>query len=290
MTASIETLEHAGLRATRLVASDGASAVVTDYGAHVLSWIPAGGSERLYLSERASAVGGKAIRGGIPVIFPQFSTRGPLPRHGLVRTVPWTLSAQRTGDDFALATWSLADSEATRALWPHRFAADLTVSVGGMRLDVELTIENTGDAPFDFTAALHTYLRVDDIAQARLLGLASVSYLDQGDHGARRTQRGEPLIIVEETDRIYLDAPPELAVSEPGHRFQMQSTGFSNTVVWNPWEQACAAIADMPPLGYRQMLCVEPAVIDEPVVLAPGESWSGLQTLTSQPGKVASAG
>ena len=284
MTASVETIEYAGLRATRLVAA-GASVVVTDYGAQVISWIPAGGSERLYLSERAGHAGGKAIRGGIPVIFPQFSTHGPLPRHGLVRTVPWQLTAQRTGEDFTLATWSLAASDATLAVWPHRFAADLTVSIGGTRLDVELTIENTGDAPLDFTVALHTYLRMDDIAQARLLGLASVDYLDQTDHGARRTQRGEPLTIVDETDRIYLDAPPELAVSEPGHRYRLQTTGFSNTVVWNPWADACAAIADMPPLGYRQMLCVEPAVIDEPVVLAPGESWSGLQTLTSQPGK-----
>lgn len=285
MTASIETIDYAGLRATRLVSSDGATAVITDYGAHVLSWIPAGGNERLYLSELASHAGGKAIRGGIPVIFPQFSTRGPLPRHGLVRTVPWQLSVQRTGEDFALATWSLAAADATLAVWPHRFTADLTVSVGGTRLDVELSIENTGDTPLDFTAALHTYLRVDDIRQARLLGLASVDYLDQLAHGVKRTQRGEPLTIVGETDRIYLDAPPELAVSEPGHRFHIQTTGFSNTVVWNPWEQASAAIADMPPLGYRQMLCVEPAVIDEPVVLAPGESWSGLQTLTSQPGK-----
>lgn len=284
MTASIETLEYAGLRATRLVSSDGASAVITDYGAQVLSWTPAGGTERLYLSARASHAGGKPIRGGIPVIFPQFGTRGPLPRHGLVRTALWSLSAQRTGEDFALATWSLGESDATLAVWPHRFTADLTVSIGGSRLDVELTVENTGDAPLDFTAALHTYLRIDDIAQARLLGLASVDYLDQTNHGARRTQRGEPLTLIGETDRIYLDAPPELAVSEPGHRFHIQSGGFSNIVVWNPWQQATAAIADMPPDGWRHMLCVEPAVVDEPIVLAPGETWNGLQTLTSQPG------
>jgi glucose-6-phosphate 1-epimerase len=35
----------------------------------------------------------------------------------------------------------------------------------------------------------------------------------------------------------------------------------------------------MPPGGFRHMLCVEAAVIETPVHLAPGESWWGRQTL-----------
>jgi len=36
----------------------------------------------------------------------------------------------------------------------------------------------------------------------------------------------------------------------------------------------------MPDEGYRHMLCVEAACIDEPVTLAPGASWTGWQQLT----------
>jgi glucose-6-phosphate 1-epimerase len=52
-------------------------------------------------------------------------------------------------------------------------------------------------------------------------------------------------------------------------------------VVWNPWEIGNAQISDMPPLGFRRMLCVEAAAIESPVSLAPGDSWSGRQSLTA---------
>ncbi|MCH5754687.1 hypothetical protein MMA59_22970, partial [Salmonella enterica] len=63
----------------RLTAPDGATATMSLNGGHLLSWQPAGAPEQLYLSPRSEyASGKKAIRGGVPVIFPQFSDRGPL--------------------------------------------------------------------------------------------------------------------------------------------------------------------------------------------------------------------
>ena len=66
-----------GTRCVRLRGEDGASALVALHGAHLLSWIPADGCERLFLSERARYDAGAAIRGGVPVIFPHFAARGP---------------------------------------------------------------------------------------------------------------------------------------------------------------------------------------------------------------------
>ena len=75
----------------QLTAPDGASATIALHGGHVLSWKPTGGAEQLYLSPRSEYVPGKAIRGGVPVCFPQFAERGPLPKHGFARTLPWEL-------------------------------------------------------------------------------------------------------------------------------------------------------------------------------------------------------
>jgi glucose-6-phosphate 1-epimerase len=40
------------------------------YGATVISWKDAAGDEKLWLSEAAKLDGSKAVRGGIPIVFP----------------------------------------------------------------------------------------------------------------------------------------------------------------------------------------------------------------------------
>ena len=47
--------------------------------------------------------------------------------------------------------------------------------------------------------------------------------------------------------------------------------------------QRSAQMADMPPDGYRQMLCVEAAAVDPPVTLAAGAAWTGIQAITAEP-------
>ena len=60
---------------------DGGSARISPYGAQALSWITADGAEQLFLSPRSVYRTGTAIRGGVPVIFPQFAGLGNLPKH-----------------------------------------------------------------------------------------------------------------------------------------------------------------------------------------------------------------
>ena len=45
------------------------------------------------------------------------------------------------------------------------------------------------------------------------------------------------------------------------------------TTVWNPWEETCAQISDLPDAGYETFVCVEATnAFDYPIQLAPGES------------------
>jgi glucose-6-phosphate 1-epimerase len=279
--ASAETINFNGLPAIRLSTTDGALAVITLYGAQLVSWIPVDGRERLYLSELSRFGQGQAIRGGIPVIFPQFSTTGPLPRHGFARTMDWTLISARHEQAYASATLRLSDSDATRAIWPHAFVAELTVMIEHNRLDIELEVENTGAEAFAFTAALHSYFSVAKANMCSLQGLDGVCYLDKTDGGALKREDGEALIFDRELDRVYLDASQPLLLWEPARHLSIEAEGFPDVVVWNPWLEKCALMDDMPPAGYRQMICVEAAAVGRPVELPAGERWFGRQTAIS---------
>lgn len=48
----------------------GESVEVLLYGATILSWKDGDGEERLWLSEGAKLDGTKAVRGGVPLVFP----------------------------------------------------------------------------------------------------------------------------------------------------------------------------------------------------------------------------
>lgn len=281
MSASIEQIDFHGQPAVRLATSDGASAIVSLFGAQVLSWIPAGGEERLYLSPAALHDGHTPVRGGIPVCFPQFSDLGSLPKHGLLRTLPWQLQEQREGDTYAHVTLRITDDDTTRALWPARFAAELTVAIDRDRLDVEFEVENRGDASFSFTAALHTYLRVREVENARLEGLHGCTYRDAANGNPLVRDSGDAVTVSAETDRVYRAATRPLLLRDSGRSVAIKSEGFPDIVVWNPWEHRCAQLRDMPANGFRHMLCVEAAVEEQAVELKPGADWFGRQTLVA---------
>lgn len=253
----------------------GGMAEVYPYGAHVTSWIPAGGTEALFLSRAARFDPGTAIRGGVPVIFPQFAGMGPLPKHGFARTQTWERVDAGSGASVRLR---LRDTEETRRIWPHAFLAEYAVELGEDGLSLTLTIENTGSEPMDFTAALHTYLRVADVRQAAVERLHGIRYREKGEE---RVDEDAELTISGELDRIYLNTPPELRVHDRANRrtFHVQSSGFADTVVWNPWAAATARLPDMEDEEYLEMLCVEAAQVGTPIRLDPGEQWSGMQRL-----------
>ena len=255
---------------------NGASAKISPYGAHILSWIPAGGDERLFLSPKAEFRAGAAIRGGVPVIFPQFSSLGNLPKHGFARTQPWEVA--RVNADSAVF-W-LSENETTRPLWPHRFLAEYIVRIGGNRLEMTLSVTNIDIAPFTFTAALHTYLRVDDVRRAAVTGLSGLVYRDSANGEKESRENADRLTFSGEVDRIYLETPSTLQLVDEKRVLSITAEGFPDAVIWNPGPEKCAKLVDMEPYGYLQFVCVEAATIARPRWLEPGEIWRGTQTLS----------
>lgn len=259
-----------------LYSPDGGSARISPYGAQVLSWITADGAEQLYLSPRSEYHAGKAIRGGVPVIFPQFAGLGNLPKHGFARVLPWDVMG--VGADTAV--FNLGDSAATKAYWPAHFLAEIAIRVTGQELEITFKVSNVDKVPLTFTAALHTYLRVQDLSTAAVVGLQGLAYRDTAAGGIEQVEAAGKLNFSGEVDRIYFNAPEDLHLVDGERRVLVHSQGFADAVIWNPGAEKCAALPDMEPEGYRQFVCVEAAAIGRPIRLEPGEKWRGSQRLS----------
>lgn len=276
---SLHTLDVRGQPAVRLTLPEGSSCTIALHGAHVLGWTTADGVERIYLSPAAVFDGQAAIRGGVPVCWPQFNQRGPLAKHGFARNMAWRVEPQDAAAPGEVRL-VLTDSDASRALWPHGFRATLTVTLTPRGLRTALDVVNTGAAPWSFTAALHTYLRVDEIADVRLEGLQGAARWD-AVRDLRHPEAAEVLCFGEEFDSVYAAPAAPLRLVQPRGTVEIvQSASCTETVVWNPGPALAAKLSDLPDDGWRHMLCVEAARIDNAVLLPPGAAWQGWQQLS----------
>jgi glucose-6-phosphate 1-epimerase len=272
-----------GLPRVVLTSAEGGRAEIYLHGAHVARWtLPERpewtgrtAGDVLYLSPRSRFEPGQAIRGGIPVIFPQFAGQGPLPKHGFARTAEWTLAEQSP----AHAVLVLEDSAETRKIWDHPFRAELRVELSGV-LAMTLTIENTGGRAFEFTCALHGYFHVSRIQSVWIDGLQGVRYRDKVD-GREKDERERQVRFHGETDRIYLDAPGQLRVVDGAAwgSVLVRTHGFADAVVWNPGLEKARAMDDLGEEAYPHFVCLEAACAGRPVRLEPGGRWEGGQTL-----------
>jgi len=267
----------------KLRAPDGATATISLHGGQLMSWVPAGGGEQLYASPNAQAAAGAALRGGVPVIFPQFAAQGAGPRHGIARTRRWEAVQQEQGAHDALAVLRLQDDAETLRAWPHAFALELTVRLAGQVLEMELAVENRGESRFSFQAALHSYWRVGDVSQTVIEGLQDRRYLDglRGQQGVQHSRRLE-LLSGQAIDRIVYGPSADLQLFDFSagvtRCLLLESEGFDDAVVWNPGPDH--GLADLPGDDWKRFVCLELAQIEHPPVLAPGEEWFARQRIS----------
>ena len=251
-----------------------ATATVYLQGAHVAAWQPAEHKPVIFTSRKTELKPGKAIRGGVPIAFPWFANRhdGKTgPSHGFARIQDWTLAfAALAGEDLHL-TFTLGPNELSRSLGfdQFRLAYQLTI---GRTLTMQLTVANDGGAPLVFEEALHTYYAVTDIHEIAISGLDDVSYLDKVDHFNKKLQHGD-ITVTGPTDRVYLDTTATCVLKDhAGKRhISVAKTGSTTTVVWNPWEEGAAKLADMDPTEWHEFVAIETVnAATDAITLAPG--------------------
>jgi len=252
-----------------------AQAVISLYAGQVLSFKPVTQTQdMMFLSDQAYFQEGKAMKGGSPVCWPWF---GPDPEdqgrssHGFVRNRMWSMrSLTSTQDGLTQVIMGLVDTPETRAIWDYSFDLALVITVGSS-LTIELITHNTGDTAFKITQALHSYFKIGDITKVKVLGLDDKSYLDKVDHGKQKTQTGT-VTFTQECDRIYLDVPSELVIDDSAinRKIKVRATNSKTAIVWNPWSQISANMADLADLDYQNFVCVETANAANEIIEVPG--------------------
>jgi glucose-6-phosphate 1-epimerase len=281
---------HNGLPKVSVTTAQAAAEIYL-HGAQVTLWRPTGAADVIFLSEHSRYREGAAIRGGVPICFPWFGPKlddPKAPSHGFVRLREWQLdSVTAEGDGLVAVTLTTESDEGSRRWWPHEFRMAHRIVIG-KTLQLELTVANKGDVPFEFAEALHTYFSVGDARTVRVRGLDGASYQDNADGNREKVQAGD-LTFAGPTDNVYRNTLSAVELVDPtlGRTIRTEKRNSATTVVWNPWQQGAAALADLGDDEWRRMVCVEACNVRSAAVsLAPGRghAMTAILSVDANPG------
>lgn len=225
------------------------------FGGQLLQVKSLEGNSFLYLSDHyVQTPITSPARGGVPVLFPQFANLGPGRKHGFARNVLWSVLSDQH--------YRLQIAEGQYDGWPHAAQLDLSWSVTGNTFHIQLAVSNTGATAFEWSGGLHPYWLVPDLLECRLAGMPADINWD-GQTYEQLFEAGEGLVLYCGT-----------------YALELQATGFTQWMVWNPGREGAKDFADMPREDWQRFVCIEPVCASLPVTLQPGENFTG--TLTAK--------
>ena len=254
-----------------------AEAEISLYGAHVMLFRPVDTFDVLWMSPESEYEPGKAIRGGIPVCFPWFSkhpVNPDLPSHGFARLMNWEVTETASlPEGETLIRLQLISNEETKKMWPYDFIAELTLIIG-RKLNMELSVKNTGNTTFEYSSGLHSYYNISAIENISIEGLQGSNYTKTLETEVF-TQTEELLIIDKEINRVY-NSENDCVLHDPVlHRKIIAGKQNSKTtVVWNPWDN-CKNFSDMPENSFEAFVCIEAVnAFNDKISLEPGQEYT----------------
>jgi len=266
-----------------VVTADAGSAEIYLHGAHVTAFQKKGDRPLLFVSKKSEFASDKAIRGGVPIIFPWFGPREGAVMHGFARMTEWELTKTVLMPDGSVkVVFTLPDAVSIKASWPvARINFIVTVSD---KLTMELAVANLSSENLGFENCLHTYFAIGDINGVTVTGLESQAYDDfaAGAGGARCPAAKQPLRITQETNRVYFDSPQTVEIRDDSFKrvIKVEKQNSKSTVVWNPWTTQKMP-GDFDQAEHAQMLCVESGNVKQnKVVLSPNQT-SDLKVIVS---------
>ena len=267
------------------VKTDWSAAEIYLLGAHVTGFQKNGEPPLLFMSRASQFVVGKAIRGGVPIIFPWFGAREGFPSHGFARVTEWEWEESSAAPDGSVTLQFRLPTAAHAAGSPSENVT-FAVTVSD-KLTMELTVANPSlTENLSFENCLHTYFSIGDVAEVEITGLKGTTYIDKVDNFTPKLESADAVRISSETDRVYLDTTGAVEVhdSRRHRKIRVEKIGSTSTVVWNPWAAKAKQMSDFGEDEYKQMVCVEAGnVARNKINLAPGKSASLKVILSSPP-------
>ena len=239
-------------------------------GAHLTRWTDTVGRDNIFTSNTAIYKPGIPIRGGNPIIFPQFGP-GEICQHGFARNSIWRVLGTEVTADATVLSLELKPEDVDshyREQWPHDFVLTLTISLGET-LATQMKVCNPNSYPLAFTQGFHTYLAVDNIKNTEIHDLSGLEYLDNLREHAIFSEERKRVSITDFIDRRYQNIPASITISDTseGRLIVMETKNCQDAFVWNPWQEAEKNFADLAPQSYQKFICVEPGNMKTAILL-----------------------
>ncbi|PSS37732.1 hypothetical protein PHLCEN_2v425 [Hermanssonia centrifuga] len=240
----------------------GSSAEILLYGASVISWKSGSISnptprERLFVSGKSALDGSKAVRGGIPVVFPCFGApshpdHAKLSQHGFARSEKWNFGVVVMDNDAGVSVrLTLLPNEGIKEKFEQPFQLDYVVTLAEHQLSTDLHVKNTGlstAGPINFQALFHNYI-LAPANEVLVTPLQGVSYHDKVA-AADKVETRAAVDVRSFTDSVYENAPGKYQVTWPGGGVEVRTQHLKDVVVWNPQKEAGSKIGDMEEGGW----------------------------------------
>ncbi|CAD0195129.1 unnamed protein product [Chrysodeixis includens] len=228
--------------------------------------------------------GKRAIRGGIPFVFPQFGQWAFGPQHGFARIARWHVEKmpERLPSGDVEAVFSLMDDDFTRSMWHFQFRLTYRLILREKELHFNIGVYNPSkELTFSCQMLLHTYFKVPDVRRCQITGMHGCMFIDKTREGALYQETREVVTINEWTDRIYQNTMQEHIITNvvSGRKMRIQKYNFPDTVIWNPWSEYAKEIPDFGDDEFPNMVCVEAGRVAAPIVLLPGTAFEASQIL-----------
>lgn len=220
------------------------TAKVALQGVHLFSWQPKHAKQDvLWTSEIEPFKAGNAIRGGVPICYPNFGTgldSKKMPSHGFARISVWEFADYEVNADNVWLMFQLLPYARVEMVLGE------TCQIHFTKLD---------ETPSQL--ALHSYFNLADISQTEVSGLPNHCF----DQLTKQEQAVEnPRKIAENVDCIYQIEQPISVIHDHGNarQIEIKHGNASEIVLWNPWHKPTSGMSET---GYRTMVCVETARI-----------------------------
>lgn len=226
------------------ITHDTCTAKIALQGAHLFSWQPKHAEQdALWISEIEPFKTGSAIRGGIPICYPNFGAGldgNQTPFHGTARTALWELA------DFSL------EADYVRVVLQLLSHAKVEMHLGKT---CQIHFTHLTDTPSQL--ALHSYFNLADISQTDVFGLPTRCFnaLLKAEQAVENPRK-----IAENVDCIYQIEQPISLIHDYGNarQIEIEHGNASEIVLWNPWHNPIGGMSES---GYKTMICVETARI-----------------------------